>query len=168
MDNYLDGGYHVSFLHKDLASGLDINSYRLIFSGPFFKTISLNLPISKIWKYDDTSKYFIEYISIIFLDRFKFLFKSHVLENIDLYRTEVGDRFSMQKVKGDQDSDQSDRLAGNSVYAYLYPNMMINRYGPWMDTNIVVPKGKVHIFWEGHKILQNLPLTFDCMYCSQK
>ena len=70
-----------------------------------------------------------------------FLFKSHVLENIDLYRTEVGDRFSMQKVKGDQDSDQSDRLAGNSVYAYLYPNMMINRYGPWMDTNIVVPKG---------------------------
>ena len=27
---------------------------------------------------------------------------------------------------------------------------------------------KVHIFWEGHKILQNLSLTFDCMYCSQK
>ena len=22
---------------------------------------------------------------------------------------------------------------------------------------------KVHIFWEGHKILRNLPLTFDCM-----
>ena len=27
---------------------------------------------------------------------------------------------------------------------------------------------KVHIFWEGHKGLQNLHLTFDCMYCSQK
>ena len=27
MDNYLDGGYHVSFLHKDLTTGLDINSY---------------------------------------------------------------------------------------------------------------------------------------------
>ena len=26
---------------------------------------------------------------------------------------------------------------------------------------------KVHIFWEGHKILRNLPLTFDCMYCSK-
>ena len=26
---------------------------------------------------------------------------------------------------------------------------------------------KVHIFWEGHKILRNLHLTFDCMYCSQ-
>ena len=27
---------------------------------------------------------------------------------------------------------------------------------------------KVHIFWEGHKILQNLHLTFVCMYCRQK
>ena len=27
---------------------------------------------------------------------------------------------------------------------------------------------KVHIFWEGHKILRNLPLTFDNIYCSQK
>ena len=35
---------------------------------------------------------------------------------------------------------------------------------------IMLPKHvfKVHIFWEGHKILRNLPLTFDCMYCSQK
>ena len=23
---------------------------------------------------------------------------------------------------------------------------------------------KVHIFWEGHKMLQNLPLTFDCVF----
>ena len=27
---------------------------------------------------------------------------------------------------------------------------------------------KVHIFWEGHKILQNLHLTFDFKYWSQK
>ena len=26
---------------------------------------------------------------------------------------------------------------------------------------------KVHIFWEGHKIMWNLPLTFDCMYCRE-
>ena len=26
---------------------------------------------------------------------------------------------------------------------------------------------KVHILWEGHKILWNLHLNFDCMYCSQ-
>ena len=29
-------------------------------------------------------------------------------------------------------------------------------------------EGKVHIFWEGLKILRNLHLAFDCMYCSQK
>ena len=28
-------------------------------------------------------------------------------------------------------------------------------------------EGKVHIFWEGHKILQNLHLTFDCVYCTR-
>ena len=27
---------------------------------------------------------------------------------------------------------------------------------------------KVHIFWEGHKILRNLHLTFVFMYCRQK
>ena len=84
VDNYLDGGYHVSFLHKDLTSGLDIDSYK----------------------------------------------------------TQVGERFSLQKVRGDNQGQQKDRLGGNSVYAFMYPNMMINRYGPWMDTNIVIPKGE--------------------------
>jgi phenylpropionate dioxygenase-like ring-hydroxylating dioxygenase large terminal subunit len=27
VDNYLDGGYHVEILHKDLTTGLDIGSY---------------------------------------------------------------------------------------------------------------------------------------------
>ena len=31
-----------------------------------------------------------------------------------------------------------------------------------------ISTGKVHIFWEGDRILKNHPLTFDCMYCSQK
>ena len=61
--------------------------------------------------------------------------------DIDSYKTEVKERYSMQKVKGaETENEQADRLGKNSVYAYLYPNMMINRYGPWMDTNIVVPK----------------------------
>ena len=38
-----------------------------------------------------------------------------------------------------------------------------------LKSNIpVIFHDKLHIFWEGHKILQNLQLTFDCMYCSQK
>ena len=28
-----------------------------------------------------------------------------------------------------------------AIYAFLYPNLMVNRYGPWMDTNIVTPTG---------------------------
>ena len=27
---------------------------------------------------------------------------------------------------------------------------------------------KVHIFWEGHKIMRNLHLIFDCVYFGQK
>ena len=27
---------------------------------------------------------------------------------------------------------------------------------------------KVDMFWEDHKSLRNLHLTFDCMYCGQK
>jgi hypothetical protein len=40
-----------------------------------------------------------------------------------------------------------------------------NSFKQWKVRTIF---GKVHIFWEGHKILHNLPRTFDCMYCSQK
>ena len=36
------------------------------------------------------------------------------------------------------------------------------------DKSLERLESKVHIFWEGHKILRNLPLTFDRMYCSQK
>ena len=28
-----------------------------------------------------------------------------------------------------------------AAYAFLYPNLMVNRYGPWMDTNIVTLTG---------------------------
>lgn len=28
-----------------------------------------------------------------------------------------------------------------AAYAFLYPNIMLNRYGPWLDMNIVEPTG---------------------------
>ena len=31
------------------------------------------------------------------------------------------------------------RLGDSALYAFVYPNLMINRYGPWMDTNVVLP-----------------------------
>ena len=36
------------------------------------------------------------------------------------------------------------------------------------NPNLYIEFSKVHIFWEGHKILWNLPLTFDYSTYSQK
>lgn len=84
-DNYLDGGYHVPYAHKSLASGLTLDSY-----------------------------------------------STTILEKVSIQRCETG---STEK---DQDFD---RLGSKALYAFVYPNFMINRYGPWMDTNLVLPQG---------------------------
>eukprot|EP00443_Scrippsiella_acuminata_P071352 CAMPEP_0115552656 /NCGR_PEP_ID=MMETSP0271-20121206/96351_1 /TAXON_ID=71861 /ORGANISM="Scrippsiella trochoidea, Strain CCMP3099" /LENGTH=408 /DNA_ID=CAMNT_0002986279 /DNA_START=1 /DNA_END=1227 /DNA_ORIENTATION=- len=33
------------------------------------------------------------------------------------------------------------RLGSGAVYSFAYPNFMMNRYGPWLDTNTVIPTG---------------------------
>jgi choline monooxygenase len=88
VDNYLDGGYHVAYLHRGLAAQLDMDSYQ----------------------------------------------------------TEVFDRYSIQSGAGaggagSSGSDFSERIGDRVLYAWLYPNLMINRYGPMMDTNWVIPHG---------------------------
>ena len=37
--------------------------------------------------------------------------------------------------------DFEDRLGQGAVYAFVYPNLMLNRYGPILDTNWAVPLG---------------------------
>ena len=37
--------------------------------------------------------------------------------------------------------DFKERIGANALYAWLYPNFMINRYGDIMDTNWIVPTG---------------------------
>ena len=55
----------------------------------------------------------------------------------------------------------------------ISPSWLLNIQGhvravKWFDINFVYKNvGKVHIFWEGHKILRNLPLTFDYSTYSQ-
>jgi choline monooxygenase len=88
VDNYLDGGYHVGYLHRGLAAQLDMDSYQ----------------------------------------------------------TEVFERYSIQSGAGaggdgGSGSDFSERIGDRVLYAWLYPNLMINRYGPMMDTNWVIPHG---------------------------
>ncbi|KAF7837973.1 choline monooxygenase, chloroplastic [Senna tora] len=84
-DNYLDGGYHVPYAHKGLASGLKLDSYSIT----------------------------------------------------------MFERVSIQSCEGSsvKSKEEYDRLGGNATYAFVYPNFMINRYGPWMDTNLVLPLG---------------------------
>ncbi|CAN1159870.1 Choline monooxygenase, chloroplastic [Linum perenne] len=79
-DNYLDGGYHVPYAHKALASGL----------------------------------------------------------HLDSYSTTTYEKVSIQTCQG---VTSTQRLGSKALYAFIYPNFMINRYGPWMDTNLVIPLG---------------------------
>ncbi|GAB2219093.1 hypothetical protein Droror1_Dr00006721 [Drosera rotundifolia] len=84
-DNYLDGGYHVPYVHRGLASGLELNTYT-----------------------------------------------TEIYEKVSIQRCHCG------STGGEGDFD---RLGSEALYAFIYPNFMINRYGPWMDTNLVLPLG---------------------------
>ncbi len=79
VDNYLDGGYHVSVLHQGLADQLSLGDYE----------------------------------------------------------TEVGDGYVVQRCQSDPDS--SSRMGTEALYVWLYPTFAINRYGPYMDTNLIIP-----------------------------
>ena len=60
---------------------------------------------------------------------------------------------------------------------FILPRSTTPRWSWWDKSNLLLGINnktirqyglKVHIFWESHKILRNLPPTFDCMYYSQK
>ncbi len=63
------------------------------------------------------------------------------------YRTICYERSSLQTsaptAREDHglDYDVGERLGQGALYAWLYPTFMLNRYGPVLDTNWVVPRG---------------------------
>ena len=63
------------------------------------------------------------------------------------YRTELFDTFSIQtappsRTKDERiDFDAGERIGDAARYAWIYPNLMLNRYGPCLDSNLVVPLG---------------------------
>ena len=89
VDNYLDGGYHIAHLHGNLASQLDLASYR----------------------------------------------------------TELYPRFNVQTCPAHPDAgaavgqDYQARMGQGATYAWLFPNLTLNRYGPTLDTNLILPTG---------------------------
>eukprot|EP00249_Psilotum_nudum_P016215 c25721_g1_i2 orf=130-1485(+) len=58
--------------------------------------------------------------------------------NLQSYSTELFEKVSVQSCET-KEMDDNGRLGEAAVYAFVYPNFMINRYGPWMDTNLVLP-----------------------------
>ncbi|OVA07519.1 hypothetical protein BVC80_37g5 [Macleaya cordata] len=61
---------------------------------------------------------------------------------LDSYSTTIFDKVSIQACEsGPEEGGDDDRLGSKALYAFIYPNFMINRYGPWMDTNLVLPLG---------------------------
>ena len=66
------------------------------------------------------------------------------------YTTTCFDRVSLQccrpkveskKTTDDLGVDFSERIGSGSVYAFSYPNFMMNRYGNFLDVNFVIPTG---------------------------
>ncbi|MEE2886081.1 MAG: SRPBCC family protein [Planctomycetota bacterium] len=51
------------------------------------------------------------------------------------YEVRLGDRYSVQTCP----AEDHDRLGDLAHYIWTYPNFMINRYGSWADTNLVLP-----------------------------
>ena len=62
----------------------------------------------------------------------------HLASGLDLksYHSEIGSFWSVQ---GCSANSKRRRLGEDAAYAWMYPNFMINLYGPWMDTNLVIP-----------------------------
>lgn len=52
------------------------------------------------------------------------------------YRTELFERFSIQSATA---GGARERIGEGAIYAWVYPNFMLNLYGPCIDTNVVVP-----------------------------
>ncbi|KAF5206858.1 Choline monooxygenase protein [Thalictrum thalictroides] len=62
---------------------------------------------------------------------------------LESYSTTMFEKVSVQICEGGSRENEGiyDRLGSKAIYAFIYPNFMINRYGPWMDTNLVLPLG---------------------------
>jgi choline monooxygenase len=44
-----------------------------------------------------------------------------------------------ENVQKDSSHNGPSRLGSSATYSFAYPNFMVNRYGPWMDTNTAIP-----------------------------
>jgi len=98
IDNYLDGGYHIPYMHPTLDQQLDMSSYDTV------------------------------------------LFEKYSVQSSKATST----------ADSDLNYNPQERIGAGSIYAWIYPNFMMNLYGNCLDTNYVVPKGtdQCEVFYE--------------------
>ncbi len=97
VDNYLDGGYHIPFLHRGLNSILSFDGYTI----------------------------------------------------------ETEGRFCLQSSTVDASAGEAMTASvrkGQARYYWLYPNLMLNWYEGYLDTNLVIPEGpsRTRVIFEFH------------------
>ena len=138
-DNYLDGGYHVPFAHPALASGVAMRSYETEIYG----LISVQRVRARLDDESDEAR--VEDVDVVGsksadapVDEIRFFGDSWRPEDYLPPKANAG-----RSNASDASSDdiRARRLGESATYAFVYPNFMINRYGPWLDTNWVVPTG---------------------------
>jgi choline monooxygenase len=60
--------------------------------------------------------------------------------DMESYGTELFNRFNIQS-SGRGEGNQGGRIGDGAIYAWLYPNLALNRYGSCLDSNYIVPVG---------------------------
>ncbi|KAI3425186.1 hypothetical protein D9Q98_008955 [Chlorella vulgaris] len=117
VDNYLDGGYHVGVAHPDLASGLDLNTYQ---STTYEKVSMQTCQPSAAGAASGTDTAAASGMAV---------------------PLQQGARAAAHEDPASQHLHAQRLASGRSpAYLFVYPNLMFNRYGPWLDTNTVVPQ----------------------------
>jgi len=121
-DNYLDGGYHVQYAHKDLASNLNLKDYNI----ELHEVLSLQTcsPAAAAAAASGTGPpaASTEQAADAATSR-------EATPTNTSTSTSSSSKGGLQRVAGGRDA----------AYAFVYPNFMANRYGPWLDTNVVIP-----------------------------
>ncbi|XP_002737044.1 uncharacterized protein LOC100369278 [Saccoglossus kowalevskii] len=116
--------------------GYDINKNEI----KFFRRKSF--PIKSNWKaiIDNfiDGGYHIDYAHKIFTGSYYDFDTYRMLEVNKDYSTQIVDT-----LKSDDPKIEA-RIGKSSTYTFIYPNFMVSRYGPWFETNMVVPHGHNH------------------------
>jgi len=108
-DNYLDNGYHVPYAHKALGNALDLSSYGASVHDRYSVQACRGAPSTSSPSFPPSTSAFSS--SSPFPPR----------------------------ISPNHGGGSATRLGKAALYAHIYPGLMLNRYGPWMDLNILFP-----------------------------